>query len=293
MTDTGAVTAYYVWGLGLLARFNTDGSYLNDEVFHFDPHGNTLALTQADETTTQAFGYDPFGLTADSISGSGLALYNPYRHGGEWGVMDDGSGLLSMRARHYCTRTHAFLSQDAVTGTLQDPSTFNRYAYARGNPLTYVDPSGNVIDIIWDAGVTLWDTGQLIGHTAAAIRTGKWDKQTFKQDAKDIGSDVLSVFIPGVPAGLNKVGRVVTTQRIEAGKRLLQKIYSNEYRVMAGKGVKKKINDINRLVKTYGGRPNDWQKITSRHETLMDGSKIQIHAYRNDATGKIYEPKPK
>jgi len=45
-------------------------------------------------------------------------------------------------ARYYRADIGRFTTVDPVGGRLADPQTLNRYAYARNNPLRYVDPTG-------------------------------------------------------------------------------------------------------------------------------------------------------
>ena len=56
--------------------------------------------------------------------------------------MDDGDGLLYMRARYYSTELMRFVNTDVVEGSPATPATLNRYAYANGNPMSYLDPLG-------------------------------------------------------------------------------------------------------------------------------------------------------
>lgn len=48
------------------------------------------------------------------------------------------------RARYQSSSLGRFLSPDKVSGVPEDPQSWNRYAYARSNPLTRVDPDGRV-----------------------------------------------------------------------------------------------------------------------------------------------------
>jgi hypothetical protein len=41
---------------------------------------------------------------------------------------------------------------DAVVQNLRDPQTLNPYSYCRNNPLKYTDPSGHLLDVLFDVG---------------------------------------------------------------------------------------------------------------------------------------------
>ena len=67
-----------------------------------------------------------------------------------------------MNARVYDPGTGRFLSPDPVVQSLHDGQAHNRYAYARNNPLRYVDPSGHffgwigkAVDFVVDFAVDL------------------------------------------------------------------------------------------------------------------------------------------
>jgi RHS repeat-associated protein len=62
---------------------------------------------------------------------------------------------------------------------------------------------------------------------------------------------------------------------------------------IAGAGHKTKIKDINRLVKQYGGKPEEWTKKRSCRFTLEDGTQTEIHWYENIKTGQRVEYKTK
>ena len=53
-------------------------------------------------------------------------------------------GLVHMNARVYDPAAGRFLSPDPVVQSAHDGQAHNRYAYARNNPLKYVDPSGHI-----------------------------------------------------------------------------------------------------------------------------------------------------
>jgi RHS repeat-associated protein len=51
------------------------------------------------------------------------------------------------RVRFYDPSIGRFITEDAVTGSIDSPLSLNRYSYVEDNPMTFNDPSGNVIAI--------------------------------------------------------------------------------------------------------------------------------------------------
>ncbi|MCP4373376.1 MAG: RHS repeat-associated core domain-containing protein, partial [Deltaproteobacteria bacterium] len=72
--------------------------------------------------------FDPYGNSVQNGS-------SPYGYTGEW--WQDEVELLHLRARWYSAGTGTFLSRDAVES---EPA----YQYVGGNPISRIDPSGNV-----------------------------------------------------------------------------------------------------------------------------------------------------
>jgi RHS repeat-associated protein len=137
-TDAGgAITRYYVHGHQLLSQITPGGTRL---VYHPDPLGSVIALTDANKAITDAYAYDPFGTTVAQTG----STPNPFQYVGALGVMADRHGLLFMRARYYDAVAGRFLSVDPVPGSDADPQTFQRYVYALNNPTLVTDPSGLV-----------------------------------------------------------------------------------------------------------------------------------------------------
>ena len=59
------------------------------------------------------------------------------------GQKSDGTGLLYYNARYYDPALGMFLSPDTVVPDASAVIDYNRFMYARGNPLKYADPSGH------------------------------------------------------------------------------------------------------------------------------------------------------
>ncbi|MCP4603808.1 MAG: RHS repeat-associated core domain-containing protein, partial [Proteobacteria bacterium] len=69
-----------------------------------------------------------------------------YRYTGE--QFDEETGLYYLRARYYDPGVGRFVTQDNCSGGLgcvnpKRPLSLNKYMYAEGNPMLYVDPSGH------------------------------------------------------------------------------------------------------------------------------------------------------
>jgi RHS repeat-associated protein len=71
--------------------------------------------------------------------------------------LDEESGLYYFEARYLDPRIGRFTSPDEGPFKLQDPQSFNRYAYAQNSPFKYRDPDGRVIDTILDIGFIAYD----------------------------------------------------------------------------------------------------------------------------------------
>ncbi len=78
-----------------------------------------------------------------------------------------------------------------------------------------------------------------------------------------------------------------------ASDSLLSGAQSGIGRVVAGQGSRRAIDDIQRLIDTYGGSPTDWLKMSTRQLTLADGTRIEVHWYQNNALDKLVEFKTK
>jgi len=121
---------YYTYGHDLLS----DGSH----TFLTDALGSTRALVDGAGQLTDSYDYNPYGtLLRHSGSSDNSFLFTGEQY-------DKETGNYYLRARYYSPELTRFLTRDTYEGTLTDPLSQNRYLYARGNPVIYVDPSGHV-----------------------------------------------------------------------------------------------------------------------------------------------------
>ena len=132
-TTNGVITKY-VYGLGLIGE-ETNSVF---KTYHFDNRGSTIAITDADGNITDTFAYDTYGKCI-SRTGTSTVIFG---YNGRDGVVTDRNGLIYMRARYYSPEMRRFINADIVAGEIANGITLNRYAYANGNPVAFVDPMG-------------------------------------------------------------------------------------------------------------------------------------------------------
>ncbi|WP_311239035.1 MULTISPECIES: RHS repeat-associated core domain-containing protein [unclassified Xanthomonas] len=130
-------------GLGIdqrYARNDTGGRtyFLTDQL------GSTRLLTNAAGNAVQRYEYDPYGTTTQGST----AYTNPYQYTGR---EKDLNGLYYYRARYYRPQWGRFVSEDPIGLG----GGMNSYAYVEGNPVLYVDPSGEIAFIPILAGIGL------------------------------------------------------------------------------------------------------------------------------------------
>jgi RHS repeat-associated protein len=132
----GSAATNYVHGIGLVGRFaGTNAAYYDSDLL-----GSTAGLTNSAGSYVNRYAYRPFG--ENLLTTEGVA--NPFEFVGQWGVMDEASGLDFMQARFYNNGTGRFTTIDPVG--LQGGDT-NLYRYVGNNPVSFVDPSGLIADL--------------------------------------------------------------------------------------------------------------------------------------------------
>jgi len=134
MRIKNGVTNYYVYGPGLLYQVTETAEGTNTLTYHYDYRGSTIALSTDNGQVTDRMEYSAYASTTYRIGTNDT----PFLFNGRYGVQTDANGLLYMQARYYNPYLCRFVSAD--------PSGFggglNFYAYANGNPVTYLDPFG-------------------------------------------------------------------------------------------------------------------------------------------------------
>ncbi|MGD2114648.1 MAG: RHS repeat-associated core domain-containing protein [Acidobacteriota bacterium] len=138
----------YVWrGATLLAALRNVGLQVAPETTHFlhpDHLGSPRLITDETGNTVAQHVYFPFGEEATPPSTDEVLKFTGHERDPQGaGTTDD---LDYMHARYYSAHLGRFVSVDpsGASRDLRRPQSWNRYAYALGNPLRYVDPDGQV-----------------------------------------------------------------------------------------------------------------------------------------------------
>ncbi len=155
---SGVITAWYVYGLGLLSRIDASG---NRHFYHYNNRGDTVALTDASGEITDSYAYDEYGKVANSTG----TTENPFTFVGQFGVMDDGNDSYFMRARFYDSEVGRFLSEDSIGFAGGD---LNLYGYVDGNPVMGIDPDG-LMSRRMEMGLAFGSAGALVGSFGTPV----------------------------------------------------------------------------------------------------------------------------
>ncbi len=99
-----------------------------------------------------------------------------------------------LRARYYSPGTADFLTEASHLGNLRDPLTLNRYSYVKSSPLNYVDPSGNIFQIV---------IGAIIGGTVSGVSNYLMQKLSGNTtiNKRELWTNVLAGTISGALGG--------------------------------------------------------------------------------------------
>jgi len=181
----GNVTSLMTW----VKNLDDQWRFSPVERYVYDPHGRPF------------FREPGFPYAVRSASAYGLdVLYAGYRYDAE-------TGLYHVRRRMLHPTLGVWLTPDPQGYA----DSFNLYQYCAGSPLSYTDPTGELLGIIVDVGFIIWDTTMYftgnISGSEYAWRMGV--------NALALGADILSGGLgigaaarTGLVRGVRGVGRV-------------------------------------------------------------------------------------
>ena len=132
LVENAQIVIQYWDGEQVVARQSAAG---DRTWLHYDHLGSAVLGTDAAGVATFTIRYGPYG-TVLATTGA-VDVPQGFAAG-----ISAGPALVLLGARWYCPRIGRFLSADAMIADAYDPLAWNRYAYARCNPTSLVDPSG-------------------------------------------------------------------------------------------------------------------------------------------------------
>ena len=188
MKTTNGVVTKYVYGKGLIGE-EVSGAF---KTYHFDCRGSTIALTDASGNITDTFAYDTYGKLI-SRTGTSKVIFG---YNGRDGVVTDDNGLIYMRARYYSPAMKRFINADIIPGKLSNAITLNRFAYANGNPVSFVDPFG----LTAERGISIASDIFSFLDKAHEVIGDWWDILTLRKDIIDYITDGFHIVRKGAYA---------------------------------------------------------------------------------------------
>lgn len=102
-------------------------------------------------------------------------------------------------------------------------------------------------------------------------------------------SDTIKVKNIQLPHSLSDMAKPIYVKRefpVRENLPIKQGSTITNVEVIAGKDVRRQIDDILRLVREHGGKAKDWQKVKG-HATLSDGTRAEVHWYQAKNVGKV------
>ncbi len=112
--------------------------------FPFAECSSVVGLIESNGTRVSTSQYDPFGNLTSTMGN----IANPWRFAS--GYLDSSTGLYKFGARYYDPTIGRWTQQDPLRGSLDNPTSLNRYVYANDDPVNFTDPSGkDIFDCFW------------------------------------------------------------------------------------------------------------------------------------------------
>ncbi|MEU4770963.1 DNRLRE domain-containing protein [Micromonospora sp. NPDC023644] len=181
---------YAPWGQQLTQIKHSDDGSREYSQFIYRPRGDVIGITKEDGKTRATYGYTAYGKDDDSqftgvdkpgAQPEGEEPYNAFRfNASRW---DSGSGTYDMGFRNYDPGLNRFLTRDMYGGAMADmglatdPYTGNRYSFAGGNPISFVELDGHLWGMSWsDVGHATLDVVGLVPVVGevADVANGIW-----------------------------------------------------------------------------------------------------------------------
>ena len=219
----------YVYREGQLAATVTPAGTRH---FHLDHLGSARGATDTQNPPSIVWetlrDFYPFGLEPVAATDAERMRFTGHQRDTQ-GTLSQTDDLDYMHARHYNPVVGRFLSLDPGRDwNARDPQSWNLYAYARNNPVTFIDPDGRLAKQVLGYVVKIID-GEVV--QMAKIRTMKqWVRHIAagRDTQKAAGTSVETAAKALLEAGKGKLpGATVVTEasRLKGGAMGLQHLH--------------------------------------------------------------------
>ena len=220
LNASGAILRAYIRGVGLIAEDDAAGTR---QYALYNAHGDVVQLSNTNGVVTREYQYDAFGNERNPDA----ADTNPFRYCGEY--FDAETGDIYLRARYYDPAAGRFTQMDSVWSTSHtipngqtaiDPLSLNLYTYCYNNPLSYIDPTGNVSEElaaqrIKNNASNIILAGEEFGVNPAILAATIYAEQVKNVTYTEGGEDFIqSVLNMNCSVGLAQV-RISTAKKVE------------------------------------------------------------------------------
>ena len=274
----------------------------NNTLYYYvlNAQGDVVRIVNSSRNVVASYTYDPWGKI---ISSSGtLADVNPLRYRGYY--YDSETGFYYLQSRYYDPEIGRFINADSYASTdATGLLSTNMFAYCENNPVTRVDPTG---EVFWD----------ILDVFMAAL---SWDDFLESPSLVNLGWAALDTLalLPGVPSSgyarrgvelasyLKKADKAVDVYATwrdaeNALRHSMNSVISQGSRtIVTNKGIR--ICDaLNIELKAVGEAKYGYQSLSAfikreieKDKCLMrQGYTVEWHFYRSQITGKGGPSKP-
>jgi RHS repeat-associated protein len=180
--------------LGLASNWRVSGSAVYRWVMSDMIGSGIVEIDSAGQVLTHT-AYKPFGQVAEE-SGSNGVEGRSYFAGHDRQLMND---LVYLNARWMDPKSGTFMSVDSMIPNSLDPQSYNGFAYARNNPISLVDPTGQSWRIVWTDAKSgrvssqgAWQSGSSskAAGFVAGVTSGSITPATLRADLATSGGSV-------------------------------------------------------------------------------------------------------
>ena len=154
----GVLLESFVWDAHGLLQVRSGGA--TSTVIR-DRLGSIRGLTDGTGAVTDTYQYDAYGAPSGGTGTTSLPF------GWEGHLYDEDFGVYYAQARWYDPDAGRFLSRDPAPGRADAPLTLHPYLYGRGDPIHWVDPTGD-----FAISMSFAISFVVLGHTAINVTFG-------------------------------------------------------------------------------------------------------------------------